>query len=193
MPPLTKPRFLWIATLFEGGLIVIALVLGGLLSIDPLAYLKPDLLAAVWGALGSLLLFALFTLSARFSATRDIRQLLIEKMGPLLAVCSKSELLYLGLWAGMTEEILFRGLLQPWLEQSWGWLGGLLFSNLLFALLHWITPVYALLAGACGLYMGLLLDIGPERQLLSPMVAHGLYDFLAFIVVAQAWRQQASV
>lgn len=187
--PLTPSRFLWIATLFEGGLAVVALVLGGLLSVDPLADLRPSLTAAFWGVLGSLPLYGLFTLSDRFPATRAIRKLLIEKLGGLLAACSLTQLLFIGAWAGITEEILFRGLLQPWLEASWGGLGGLLFSNLIFALVHWITPVYALLAGVCGLYLGFMLDVGPERNLLTPILVHAIYDFLAFIAVAAAWRE----
>jgi hypothetical protein len=187
---LTPRRFAWIATLFEGGLALLALGLGGLLAIDPLATLRLDLTAAFWGVLGSLPLYALFTLSDRLPATREIRRLLIEKLGGLLAACSVRQLLFIGAWAGITEEILFRGLLQPWLEQHWGWLGGLLFSNLIFALVHWITPVYALLAGVCGLYLGLMLDVGPERNLLTPILVHAVYDFLAFIAVAAAWREQ---
>lgn len=181
---------MWLATLFEGGLAVVAFALGALFAIDPVASLAPTLEATVLGILGSLPLYMLFLLSERMGATREIRRLLIDKLGPLLALCNVAELAYLGLWAGLTEEILFRGFLQPWLEQRWGWLGGLVFSNLIFALVHWITPVYALLAGLCGLYLGLMLDMGAERNLLSPILIHGLYDCLAFIAVAQAWREQ---
>lgn len=187
---LTPSQFLWIATLFEGGLALVAFVLGGLLSVDPVAALRPELTAAFCGVLGSLPLYALFAQSDRLAVGREIRKLLIEKLGGLLAACSVSQLLYIACWAGITEEILFRGLLQPWLEQSWGWLGGLVFSNLIFALVHWITPAYALLAGFSGLYLGLMLDVGPERNLLTPILVHAIYDFLAFIAVAEAWRQQ---
>jgi len=186
---LTKSGFLWLATGFEGGLVGIAYFLGLWLSIDPLASLKPDLMAAVLGMAGSLPLYGVFLSTYHWEATQGVRTFLIEKMGALLAACSLWELLYLGMLAGITEEILFRGLLQPWLEQHWGWMGGLIFSNLIFALLHWITPLYAFLAGLCGLYLGFMLDIGPERNLLSPILVHAIYDFLAFIAVAQSWRQ----
>lgn len=189
---LTPSQFLWIATLFEGGLALMAFVLGTLLSVDPVAALRPDLTAAFWGMLGSLPLYALFAQSGRLAVARDIRKLLIEKLGGILAACSVPQLLYVASWAGITEEILFRGFLQPWLEQNWGWLGGLVFSNLIFALVHWITPAYALLAGLSGLYLGLMLDIGPERNLLTPILVHAIYDFLAFIAVAEAWRRQAA-
>jgi membrane protease YdiL (CAAX protease family) len=187
--PLSKSQFLWIATAFEGGLVLIAYALGAWASIDPLESLRIDVNAVFWGVIGSLLLFGLFIVSERMEATRHIREFLIEKMGGLLAGCSSLELLYLGFLAGITEEILFRGVLQPWLERDWGWAGGLVFSNLIFALVHWITPTYALLAGLCGLFLGLMLDIGPERNLLAPILTHAIYDFLAFKVVAQAWRE----
>jgi membrane protease YdiL (CAAX protease family) len=188
--PLTKSQFLWIASAFEGGLVLMAYLLGRWVSIDPLESLRLDVTAAFWGVLGSLLLYGLFMLSERMEATRTIREFLIDKMGGLLASCSGLELLYLGCLAGLTEEILFRGVLQPWLERDWGWAGGLVFSNLIFALVHWITPTYALLAGLCGLLLGFMLDIGPERNLLAPILTHAIYDFMAFMVVAQVWRER---
>jgi len=186
--PLNRVQFLWLATLFEGGLVVIALALGHWLSIDPFESLKLDHVATMIGLLGCLPLYGLFLVSEHLSATKDIRELLIERLGGLLAACSLQELIYLGFLAGTTEEILFRGLLQPWLERDWGSFGGLIFSNLLFALLHWITPTYALLAGLSGLYLGLSLDLGGERNLLTPLLIHALYDLLAFIAVAEAYR-----
>ncbi len=186
--PLNRVQFLWLATLFEGALVVIAIALGQWLLIDPFEYLKPDHVAVIIGLLGCLPLYGLFLASDYLAATRDIRELLIDRLGGLLAACSLQELIYLGFLAGTTEEILFRGLLQPWLERDWGPFGGLIFSNLLFALLHWITPTYALLAGLSGLYLGLSLDIGGERNLLTPILIHALYDLLAFVAVARAYR-----
>ncbi len=178
---LSRHQFLWLATAFEGSLVLIAYFLGHWLLIDPLGHFHLNLNAIILGLIGCLPLYGLFVLSYRLEVARDIRNFLIEKLGGLLAGCTGFELLYLGLLAGVTEEILFRGLLQPWLEQDWGWLGGLIFSNMIFALLHWITPLYALLAGICGVYLGLTLDIGPERNLLTPILVHALYDFLAFM------------
>lgn len=180
------------ATAFEGGLLIIALLLGQLLSIDPLANVHPDKNALFLGVIGTCPLLIFFALSNQLDATREVRRFLIEKLGGLLAACTAVELIYLSLLAGATEEVLFRGLLQPWLEADWGGMGGLLFSNMIFALLHWITPMYALLAGVCGIYLGFLLDFGQERNLISPILAHALYDLIAFFVVAHAWRREQS-
>ena len=72
-------------------------------------------------------------------------------------------------------------------------------SNLLFALLHPVTPTYAIVVGLVGIYLGLigLVDPLPEGgespgqlNLVVPMVAHGLYDFLAFLVLAGESRRR---
>jgi membrane protease YdiL (CAAX protease family) len=46
--------------------------------------------------------------------------------------------------AGISEEILFRGVLQPWLENSWGIVAGLIISSVktsLFVVLGDMTAV----------------------------------------------------
>jgi membrane protease YdiL (CAAX protease family) len=91
--------------------------------------------------------------------------------------------------AGFSEEVLFRGALQPWLENVTGITNGLLISNLIFALVHAVTPLYALLAMLMGLYLGMSLDYDTERNLLTPIVIHSLYDFIAFIVILRNYRK----
>ncbi|CAL1239257.1 CPBP family intramembrane glutamic endopeptidase [Candidatus Methylocalor cossyra] len=187
---LTKSRFLTLATWFEGGLVVLAYVAGWIVAIDPLANWKLDPESLFWGLAGVLPLYALFALSYRFPAAglKNIKRFLVDRLGPLLASCRWPELLYLGLLAGISEEILFRGLLQPWFQRDWGWFGGILFSNLIFALVHWVTPLYALLAGLTGAYLGLSLDFGGKHSLAIPVLIHAIYDFLAFLAVARSYR-----
>lgn len=191
-PTPTRSQFLRLATAFEGALIVLAYAIGWLVSVDPLADLHFEPEALAFGILGTLPLYLLFLASYRHpqGAMRDIKRFLVERLGPLLEGCGWEALLYLGFLAGISEEILFRGFLQPWLERGWGWAGGLIFSNLIFALVHWVTPMYALLAGLTGIYLGLALDFGGERNLLIPTLIHAIYDFLAFLAVAKSYRRQ---
>lgn len=188
----SKSQFLRLATWFEGGLILVAYALGWLLSVDPVAHVDLAPMGWVWGILGTLPLYLLFAFSYTYplGGMRQIKGFLVDKLGPFLAMCRWYELLYLGFLAGVSEEILFRGFVQPWLERDWGWLGGLVFSNMIFALVHWVTPLYALLAGLTGAYLGLALDVGGERNLLPPILIHALYDFLAFLAVTQTYRRR---
>jgi len=190
----TKTQFLWLATGFEGGLIVLAYGLGWLAAIDPLSAWSLDPGGLLLGLLGTLPLYLLFALSYRFpiAGMREIKEFLVSKLGPLLCRCHWTELLYLGFLAGVSEEILFRGFLQPWFEQDWGWIGGLVFSNMVFALVHWVTPLYGLLAGLTGAYLGWTLDFGGERNLVIPILIHAIYDFLAFLAVAQTYIRRQS-
>ncbi len=90
--------------------------------------------------------------------------------------------------AGLSEELLFRGVIQPWIENTWGATAGLIVSNILFGLVHAVTPLYAVLAFLVGIYMGLSLTYGGETNLLVPIIIHGFYDFLAFVVLMRIYR-----
>jgi len=190
----TSRRFLRLATWFEGSLIGVAYVIGWLASLDPLAHVDFGATAWLYGLAGTIPLLLLFALSYGFpyAGLREIKRFLVERLGPLLVDCRWYELIYLAALAGVCEELLFRGALQPWLERDWGWLGGWVFTNLIFALAHWITPLYGLLAGLTGAYLGWALDVAGERNLLIPMLIHGVYDFLAFLVVARSYRQSVT-
>jgi hypothetical protein len=189
-PSADRAAFLKVATYFEASLVLAAYLIGWPAGLDPLADLRLGLAPLLWGVAGTVPLCLLFLLSYRLPAEslRAIRRFLVDRLGPLLDACRWTELLYLSLLAGVTEEVLFRGMLQPLAESRWGWAAGITASNLLFALAHCITPLYAVLAGLTGFYLGLALDFGGERNLLTPIVIHTLYDFIAFGIVAQSYR-----
>lgn len=190
---MSRTQFLWLATLFEGGLAVIAGLLGWWLGINPLdlVHWRPQALSL--GLLGTLPLLLFFGLVYRLEIPQleQIKQLLLETLGPLLAACRWHELAYVAFLAGFCEEILFRGLLQPWMESLWGWWPALIVSNLLFGLAHSVTPLYAVLAALTGMYLGWLLDVGGERNLLIPMMVHSVYDLAAFLVVVVSYRTES--
>lgn len=184
--------FLVIATVFEGALIALALGFGWLVSVDPLQDFRFTWDGLWWGIAGTFPLHLAFQWSYRSRAPgmRSIQRFLMKSLGSLLAACGPLQLIYLGFLAGISEEILFRGFFQNWFEANWGWFGGLLFSNLIFALAHWITPLYALLAGLTGVYLGLAFDLTGERNLMIPVLIHSLYDVMAFFAIANSFRRE---
>lgn len=177
---------------FEGSMIGVAWLVGWAVDVNPFSNFLVDGTALIYGIIGTFPLFLLFMLFYRYPVgpLHPIKNSLLEILGPVLSVCRWHELLILAIVAGVSEEVLFRGFLQPWLERFAGLAGGLLLSNAIFGILHWLTPMYALIAGLIGFYMAYMMDITGSRQLLTPVVIHGLYDFLAFLMVAEAYRLQ---
>ena len=168
----------------------LALILGWLFNVNPFADLSFNEQALANGILLTLPLLLLFFAMQQVSYApfQRIRSLLLETLGARLHRCHWTDLLILAAIAGFSEEVLFRGAIQPWLEHATGMTEGLLLSNAIFALVHAVTPMYALLAMLMGLYLGMSLDFGGERALLIPIVIHGFYDFIAFIVILRDYR-----
>jgi uncharacterized protein len=189
---ISRGNFLALALVFEGGLAAVAFLLGWFTGVNPIRHLSFSGPALAWATAGTIPLALLFLISFRFpfGSLQTIKRLLIETLGPYLNTCRWYDLFFLALLAGVGEELFFRGFLQLWLEDIGGPLSGLLGSNLLFALAHFITRTYALLAGLMGVYLGLLLDAGEQRNLLTPIAVHTAYDFLAFVVVARTFRAE---
>lgn len=188
-----RGQFLNLSGLFEGGLIVVAFALGWIFDVNPVEHLAFTWPAVLWGFAAALPMFGLFVLAHRFSfgPMRRIRQFLIEMLGPSLAACRWYDLILLAGLAGITEEVLFRGLLQMWIERAVDSpTAGLVAASILFGLAHLITPFYALFAGAMGLYLGYLLDASGQRNLLIPVITHAVYDYLAFLIVLRTYHHQ---
>jgi membrane protease YdiL (CAAX protease family) len=180
------------ACIFEGSLIGLALVLGWLADINPFASLYFSETAFLHGIIATLPIFIIFLAlyQLNIKSLTKIKTLLLDMLGPVLLRYHWTDLLILAAIAGISEEILFRGVIQPWMESSWGMLTGLIVSSILFGLVHAVTLLYFLLAALMSAYLGLLLDIEASRNLLIPIVTHGFYDFLAFLVIARSYRHQ---
>lgn len=181
------------ACCFEASLILVAMILGWVAGIDPFAKLifsEAALLAGLIGTLPVILLFHLAELRQEESI-KKIRRLLLETLGPSLHRQHWADLLMLAAIAGVSEEILFRGVIQPWLEAAWGIQLGMVICNILFGLAHAVTPLYTVLAFMIGVYLSLSMDYSGERNLLTPVLIHALYDFWAFLALVKAYRMNS--
>ena len=178
------------ACYFEASLILVAVFLGWVAGIDPFENIYFSETAIVFGLIGTAPLFLMFLglEKVQGESVVNIRKLLLNTLGPGLHRYHWTDLLILAAIAGVSEELLFRGVIQPWIETSWGISAGLILSNIVFGLVHAVTPLYAVLAALVGIYLGLSLDYGGERNLLTPIIIHGFYDFLAFVALMRAYR-----
>ena len=178
------------ACYFEGSLVLVAIVLGWIAGVNPFESLYFSEAAIAYGVIGTIPLFLMFLAleQVKGKSVVTIRKMLLNTLGPGLHRYHWTDLLMLAAIAGVAEELLFRGVIQPWVESAWGLVAGLIVSNILFGLVHAVTPLYAVLAAVVGIYLGLSLDYGGDRNLLTPVIIHGFYDFLAFIALMRVYR-----
>jgi membrane protease YdiL (CAAX protease family) len=127
--------------------------------------------------------FGLFFAGRGQAFTRGVYEFLEGAIFPLVRQASLAELLLGAAMAGFSEELFFRGLLQPWI--------GLPAASLVFGLLHgpsrelWPLAVWATGAGAL---LGLVYSA--TENLLLPTLVHALYDAAALLYVRYRWRPQ---
>jgi len=173
--------YLYPALLFEGGLGLSAALVGWLCGHPPWESLHwtPD--AALTGAAATvpMLLGLLWIVQSRLRPVARLTEAVTALAAQLFAGASWLELLLVAAVAGFGEELLFRGLIQAWVEATRGPAVGLLVASLLFGLAHPISLTYAVLAAGIGFYLGWLWLY--SGNLLVPIVTHALYDFVALI------------
>ena len=180
--------FLRIAVAGEAGLLLLAWAVARWLDIDLSDRLHPDWRSAILGIVASipLLLGLRWTLETEVASVRRLVAVVQDQLGPLLAPRSRGELALLAVLAGTAEEILFRGVMQVGLAR---WLPdglALILSGAAFGLAHFLTPMYALLAALAGVYLGALFLL--QGNLLAPIVAHAVYDFIALTYLGRRYR-----
>jgi membrane protease YdiL (CAAX protease family) len=170
-----------LAVAVEGGLVVLALLLGWLLSQPPLEHFAWDPWAALIGVAATVPVVGVALLMLRWpiGPLARIKQFTETVLVPILLPCSLMDLLAIATLAGVGEEMLFRGVFQGVLSR-WAGVGvGLTLASILFGVLHAITFTYAVLAALAGAFLGALwLWTG---NLLVPIIVHTLYDFVLLV------------
>jgi membrane protease YdiL (CAAX protease family) len=172
---------------------LLAVGIGWLLDHRPLNHFRLLGPGALWGLVATVPMLSAFALMVRWpiGPLRGIKTFTDTVVRPLMATCTIVDLLGISMLAGVGEEMLFRGLVQDffagWMQDSFAgrlppwlivWLAVLL-ASLLFGLMHAVTPTYAGLAALTGVYLGTVyLWTG---NLLAPIIAHGLYDFVVLL------------
>jgi hypothetical protein len=179
--------FLRVAALFEAALAAVAVLLGSIAGVQPTG-LVPDFRSTLVGVGATAPLVLLYVAAERITLQpfRRIHHLLMTTLGYPLSRCRWHELALTAALAGVCEELLFRGVLEPWLGRLGGpagWIG----ASLLFGLAHAVTPTYFVLATAIGAYLSGVQHLG--GGLVAPVIAHALYDWYAFVQIAKDYRR----
>jgi uncharacterized protein len=166
------------ALLFEGSLLVLALVLALLLGLAPWQALHWS-----WSALGISaaatvppLLLMWLLLDSGIGWVRELERLTHRTLDVILRTRPSGAIAALALLAGFGEEFLFRGVIQAGLVEPLGAAGAIGVASVLFGLAHAVTRAYFVAATVIGLYLGWL--YAATGNLLIVCLVHALYDWL---------------
>ncbi len=117
-------------------------------------------------ALGVVVVVGTRALVSRFEWARRLHR----ELSPIAKSIGTTGIIVLAVLSALGEELLFRGLLQPWI--------GLLPQAVLFGLLHQVRGpsrwVWVAWASVVGLLLGAVYEL--SGSLVGPVVAHGLIN-----------------
>lgn len=186
-----RSQLLIFGTLFQGLVTIVAFIVAWFLQINPFDHFQCDGPATALGIVATIpmVLFFVLVYQIPVGPLRDVKRFLIDSLGPYLSDCRWCDLAWLALSTGIAEELLFRAVLQNWINR-WDSLAALVISNIIFGLAHAVTPLYPLLAGLLGAYLGSIYQFVTGGNLFVPAIAHGLYDFIGFLIVRHSFRSE---
>ena len=167
-----------LALVGEGGLVVVAVLWSTWRGI-PLEWGEPRSSVAIGLAIAALLALANWYLLVRAPerfGVATVRRLYRDVLKPTFGRISALDAVVVSIAAGVGEELLFRGVMQPEI--------GLLPTSLVFGILHTggsETMAFGLWVAVMGAALGGL-AIWTDG-LLAPVVAHAAYDAAAFTYI----------
>jgi uncharacterized protein len=174
--------------LFELALLALAAVAAWLFHLPLLEIHRLDPGILIIGSISAMppCLFFLRAIRSRTPALAPHRRLLEHWLRPLFSGWSLPQLFLISVAAGVSEEALFRGIIQGGLAERLGIHPALILASLAFGAAHFLTWTYAVFASLMGVYLGLLWIL--TGSLLAPIVTHALYDFIALVYLLRLHR-----
>jgi membrane protease YdiL (CAAX protease family) len=179
------PNIFRLVVLFEGGLVVAACIAGLFMEVPPW-----QLIAWQWKQLGfglaaaaPMMLSLVAIRRARTGPLARLNSVVDQLLVPLFARCTLWQLAVVAALAGIGEEFLFRGVMQPLLSELLGIVASIAITSVVFGLLHAMTKTYAMLAFLVSVYFGWLAVA--TNDLLPPILAHAAYDFFALVYLTR--------
>lgn len=136
------------------------------------------------GSLLAMVTFLLFAVIYRFGG--KFAQALLNDTRRVSGIFSGYSLMHLACvaaLAGVGEELLFRGFLQVWLSNHFAITWAILVASIVFGLLHYLSHAYFISVTLMSIAFGVAYYI--TDSLLMVMVWHGVYDFIALVVLVK--------
>jgi len=170
---------LLLTAIVEGGLYFLGLALMSSAQIE-----LRSVFSVSWGATATALLLSLPMFATLYLVERSswepivqFRTEIDEKVRPLFSECKLIDFGLIAFFAGVGEELFFRGWMQAVLIERTGVLIGILITSLIFGFLHYLSTAYAVYAFIMGIYLGMIYLVSGNLYIV--MAIHALYDFVA--------------
>jgi len=175
-----RDDFLSFTALFLMALLMVTMLLSWFSDINPMEAIHfhaRDLAVGCLAAIGMVVVFS-FVSSTRNEAEQAI--------GPALQECEWYDLAIMAILVGVIEELLFRGVLEPWIGI---WHPGFAFVvvNVFFGFLHAVSRTYFVVATLLGMFLSVLVYWPGDDNLLRPIVAHAVYDYIGFMWIKSSF------
>lgn len=149
----------------------------------------PALIRGVVACLPMLLLLVAMSAS-RWPPLVQLRKQVEMLVRELFGGSTWLELALICFAAGLGEELLFRGALQPWVARLTHPTVAIVVVGLLFGLAHSVSTTYFVAATVVGFYLGWLMEAYDD--LVAPIVAHAVYDFVAIMFIRRNIKHPTS-
>jgi membrane protease YdiL (CAAX protease family) len=140
----------------------------------------PTLMRCVW-ATAPMLALLVVAIRTRWKPLVDLRRFVESLVNEFFRDARWWELAAISIAAGVGEEMLFRGALQPLGERWLGPTAGLIAISVLFGVVHAASALYFALATAIGVYLGWLAQ--RYDDLVTPIFVHTAYDWAALLAM----------
>lgn len=166
---------------FQFFLLGLGLVLARWAGLDPVSHCHWTPEAIAMGIAGGAVMGFLALRATSHPVFRDLERLINKQVAPLFVDLSWQDLLAIAAMAGASEEVLFRGMLQPWLANrlELGEMPAILASGVIFGLCHALSPAYFLFAFALGGIFGWAAVAADN--LAVPIILHAVYDAVVLL------------
>lgn len=145
--------------------------------------------ALLWGTLGTLPMLGIIGLLYQIplKSLQNLSTLMDQQLIPMFEGKSLTALAATAAAAGIGEEILFRWTIQTGfaegLQLPYATFWGVIIASIVFGLMHWLTPAYAVIAGGISVYLGIQLLI--TESFWGVILTHSLYDFVILIYLVK--------
>lgn len=177
---MSEGRAFLLTAALGAALIPVSVGIAVALSINLAGLIKPDFASAFYGlaAVAPLVALLCWFMTTKWRPLADFRLSQLKFLSEIGFRLTRPRIILLAVIAGVSEELMFRGVLQTAAARQWPLAIAILFPSILFGLLHARTILYAVIAGLVSAYLGALYWL--TGSLLAPILTHAVYDFVAF-------------